>query len=85
MGGDRFSAEAAAENAAKNLVAPNFVPGDRVSVSPGDRMAYVMFVGQLPGMPSGYWVGVQYEDRVGKNDWAAQYEHLGTREVGRVY
>ena len=52
----------------KNLVAPLFVPGAKVAVHPGDRTAYVMFVGQLPGMPSGYWVGVQYDEKVGKND-----------------
>ena len=32
------------------------------------RSAQVMFVGPVPGMPAGYWVGVQYDDKVGKND-----------------
>jgi len=33
------------------------------------RLAKVMFVGMLPPpMPSGYWVGVMYEAKVGKND-----------------
>lgn len=31
-------------------------------------LAQVKFVGQVPGMPKGYWVGVQYDDRIGKND-----------------
>ena len=50
------------------MVAPQVVPGDKVATAPGDRIAYVMFVGQLPNMPAGYWVGVQYEEKVGKND-----------------
>ena len=56
------------EDKARNLITPSLVPGDMVQTVPGDRKAYVMFVGQLPGMPAGYWVGVQYEEKVGKND-----------------
>lgn len=52
----------------RNRKAPTLVPGDKVATLPGDRLAYVMFVGQLPNMPSGYWVGVQYDEKVGKND-----------------
>ena len=58
----------AKEELAANMVAPQVVPGDKVATAPGDRIAYVMFVGQLPNMPAGYWVGVQYEEKVGKND-----------------
>jgi len=56
------------EELMRNLKAPTFVPGDKVSTTPGNRLAYVMFVGQLPNMPAGYWVGVQYDEKVGKND-----------------
>jgi len=62
------TAEEQATVDAANMVAPNLVPGDKVATAPGDRIAYVMFVGQLPNMPAGYWVGVQYEEKVGKND-----------------
>ena len=32
------------------------------------RSALVKYVGQVPGMPRGYWIGVQYDEKVGKND-----------------
>lgn len=39
------------------------------SVDDSVRLAKVMYVGMLPPpMPSGYWVGVMYEAKVGKND-----------------
>jgi hypothetical protein len=53
----------------QNMIAPAFVPGDKVVIGiSGERVARVMFVGQLPSMPAGYWVGVQFDDKVGKND-----------------
>jgi len=42
--------------------------GDRVVVDPGSRKAEVRFVGKIPEIAKGYWVGVQYDDPVGKND-----------------
>ena len=33
-----------------------------------ERLAVIKFVGQVPSMPKGYWVGVQYDEKVGKND-----------------
>lgn len=33
-----------------------------------DRRAEVMFVGKIPEMPAGYWIGVEYDEPVGKND-----------------
>lgn len=54
--------------------APDVMAGDRVQVVvEGDkntiRNAYVRYVGKnVMGMPAGYWVGVQYDDKVGKND-----------------
>ena len=50
------------------------LPGDRckvfgsVSNPEAIRLARVMFVGPVPTMPLGYWVGVQYDEKVGKND-----------------
>ena len=67
---------------ARNMRAPEMVPGDKVVTSPGDRVAYVMFVGQLPNMPAGYWVGVQYEEKVGKNDGTLQGKRYFTCPPG---
>ena len=48
--------------------APSVMPGQICQTEPGGRRARVMYVGQVPGMPAGYWIGVQYDDKVGKND-----------------
>ena len=53
---------------AVHYVVPDLQPGDRCCIQPGDRMGKVMFIGPVNGMPGGYWVGVQYDDKVGKND-----------------
>mmetsp|Transcript_8717 Transcript_8717/g.18554 ORF Transcript_8717/g.18554 Transcript_8717/m.18554 type:complete len:285 (+) Transcript_8717:226-1080(+) len=42
--------------------------GQRCSVDPGDRRGEVMFVGQVEGLPLGYWVGIKYDEPLGKND-----------------
>ena len=41
-----------------HYVVPDLQPGDRCCIQPGDRMAKVMFIGPVAGMPGGYWVGV---------------------------
>ncbi|GAB4819103.1 hypothetical protein N2152v2_006149 [Parachlorella kessleri] len=41
--------------------------GSRCEVEGGRRGA-VRYVGKCPGLPLGYWVGVQYDEPVGKND-----------------
>ena len=58
------------DNAAAFMQAPQHVEvGRRCSTDPGDRLCKVMFVGVLPPpMPGGYWVGVMYDAKVGKND-----------------
>jgi hypothetical protein len=64
------------KNAESYCTVPNLMAGDRCLVSPTDggpsRNARVMYVGSVPGMPTGYWVGVQYDDKVGKNDGSIQ-------------
>uniref|UniRef100_A0A7S0RMZ6 CAP-Gly domain-containing protein n=1 Tax=Chlamydomonas leiostraca TaxID=1034604 RepID=A0A7S0RMZ6_9CHLO len=43
--------------------------GARCSVDPGDRRGEVMFVGKdVAGLPLGWWVGVKYDEPLGKND-----------------
>lgn len=42
--------------------------GNRCEVSPGGKRGSVRFVGQCPGLPLGFWVGVEYDEPVGKND-----------------
>ena len=42
--------------------------GDRVLVDPGERRAEVQFIGKIPELAPGFWIGVQYDDPVGKND-----------------
>lgn len=43
--------------------------GDRVQVTPGANRGVVKFVGtDLAALPRGWWVGVVYDEPVGKND-----------------
>ncbi|KAJ9463911.1 Tubulin-folding cofactor B [Diplonema papillatum] len=58
--------EAFAEDAAKIKV------GDRCIVFPGDRKATIRYVGKIPELKPGYWVGVEFDEPVGKNDGKAK-------------
>lgn len=43
--------------------------GQRCSVDPGDRRGEVRYVGnKADGLPLGWWVGVAYDEPLGKND-----------------
>eukprot|EP00697_Spironema_sp_BW2_P013840 gnl/Spiro4/4126_TR2057_c0_g1_i1.p1 gnl/Spiro4/4126_TR2057_c0_g1~~gnl/Spiro4/4126_TR2057_c0_g1_i1.p1 ORF type:complete len:287 (+),score=80.41 gnl/Spiro4/4126_TR2057_c0_g1_i1:46-861(+) len=42
--------------------------GNRCSVTPGGKLGTVRFVGPIPGLPEGFWVGVALDEPVGKND-----------------
>lgn len=42
--------------------------GSRCEVSPGGKRGAVRFVGAVPSLPAGPWVGVEYDEPVGKND-----------------
>jgi tubulin-folding cofactor B len=50
-----------------DLAAPMKV-GDRCEVNPGGKRGTVQFVGKLAAIAPGFWVGVQYDEPVGKND-----------------
>jgi len=49
--------------------------GDRCQVNPGGKRGSVQFVGKIPAIAPGFWVGVQYDEPVGKNDGSVK----GTR------
>ena len=46
--------------------------GNRCEVNPGGKRGVVMFVGKVEGLPKGWWVGVQFDEPVGKNDGAVK-------------
>ena len=43
-------------------------PGMRCEVFPGGKRGEVMYVGKCEGLPLGFWVGVKYDEPIGKND-----------------
>ncbi|TMW69407.1 hypothetical protein Poli38472_001563 [Pythium oligandrum] len=63
-------------NAARAPVDPATVPGpetvehmrvgDRCEVQPGGRRGQVQFIGEVPEIAAGYWVGVLFDEPVGK-------------------
>ena len=42
--------------------------GMRAEVAPGARRGEVAFVGTIDGMPPGHWVGIRFDEPVGKSD-----------------
>jgi tubulin-folding cofactor B len=42
--------------------------GDRCEVEPGDKSGVVKFVGRAGLLAPGFWVGVQYDEPLGKHD-----------------
>lgn len=46
----------------------NIKIGDRCEVEPGERRGTVKFVGQAETLAPGFWVGVQFDEPVGKHD-----------------
>ena len=56
------------EEVEDHSLAPSLLPGERCQTEPGGRLARVMFVGKIDALRAGYWVGVFYDEPVGKND-----------------
>jgi len=42
--------------------------GDRCEVTVGGKRGVVQYVGKIPQIAPGWWIGVQYDEPVGKND-----------------
>jgi len=49
-------------------VAAGMKVGDRCEVTVGGKRGLVQFVGKIPQIAPGWWIGVQYDEPVGKND-----------------
>ncbi|XP_010464690.1 PREDICTED: tubulin-folding cofactor B [Camelina sativa] len=55
------------ENHMEDLCA-NFKVGDRCQVEPGEKRGMVKYVGRAESLGPGYWVGIQYDEPLGKHD-----------------
>ncbi|XP_050228199.1 tubulin-folding cofactor B [Mercurialis annua] len=56
-----------ADNFMEDLCA-NIKVGDRCEVEPGGKRGVVKFVGRAESLAPGFWVGVQYDEPLGKHD-----------------
>lgn len=61
--------------AASDLISVSQV-GDRCEVEPGAKRGSVKFVGRAEALGRGFWVGVQYDEPLGKHD--GMYVHCLT-------
>lgn len=57
--------------------------GDRCEVEPGAKRGTVKFVGKAEALGRGFWVGVQYDEPLGKHD--GMYVHSQTMLVTNLY
>ncbi|CAD5166220.1 tubulin-folding cofactor B-like [Musa acuminata AAA Group] len=55
------------ENYMEDLCA-NIKVGDRCEVEPGEKRGIVKFVGRAEALGPGFWVGIQYDEPLGKHD-----------------
>ena len=56
--------------------------GARCEVQPGGKRGTVAFVGKCPPLPAGYWVGIVYDEPVGKNDGSVGGHRFFTAQPG---
>eukprot|EP00898_Chlorokybus_atmophyticus_P007641 jgi/Chlat1/7879/Chrsp66S07311 len=49
-------------------IAGNIQVGQRCEVDPGAKRGGVRFVGKVDSLAPGYWIGIAYDEPVGKND-----------------
>ncbi|WOK94575.1 tubulin-folding cofactor B [Canna indica] len=55
------------ENYMEDLCA-NIKVGDRCEVEPGEKRGIIKFVGRAEDLGPGFWVGIQYDEPLGKHD-----------------
>ena len=71
-GGAAKGSESKSDAAQKQAPGPESVShikvGMRCEVDPGGRRGKVSFVGEIAGMPPGFWVGVTFDEPVGKSN-----------------
>lgn len=75
----RKEAEAAGIELAPELDADSFKEqaekmkeGDRCQCQPGDRLGTVKYVGRIVALKPGFWIGVEFDEPVGKSDGSAK-------------
>eukprot|EP00189_Rhodosorus_marinus_P003896 CAMPEP_0113964752 /NCGR_PEP_ID=MMETSP0011_2-20120614/7333_1 /TAXON_ID=101924 /ORGANISM="Rhodosorus marinus" /LENGTH=252 /DNA_ID=CAMNT_0000977127 /DNA_START=87 /DNA_END=845 /DNA_ORIENTATION=+ /assembly_acc=CAM_ASM_000156 len=66
------------ENSNGEELVRSFKVGDRCEVSPGQRRGTIRFVGVADEFPAGYWVGIEYDEPVGRNDGEAKGKRFFT-------
>ena len=49
-------------------ISKNIKVGSRCEVEPGAKRGVVKFVGRAESLGPGFWVGVQYDEPLGKHD-----------------
>ncbi|PIA48155.1 hypothetical protein AQUCO_01400619v1 [Aquilegia coerulea] len=52
----------------KEDLCANFKVGDRCEVDPGEKRGVVKYIGEAETIAPGFWVGVQYDEPLGKHD-----------------
>lgn len=50
--------------------------GDRCQCQPGDRLGTVQFVGRIAALKPGFWIGVEFDEPVGKSDGTVKGERV---------
>ncbi|KPA78512.1 putative tubulin-specific chaperone [Leptomonas pyrrhocoris] len=65
------------ENSFKEA-AEKMKPGDRCCCAPGERLGTVRYVGRVAALKPGYWVGVEFDEPVGKSDGTVKGVRLFT-------
>ncbi|KAL1521164.1 hypothetical protein AB1Y20_022717 [Prymnesium parvum] len=57
-------------------LAEKITVGNRCQVNPGGKRGTVQYVGKIAAIAPGWWVGVQYDEPVGKNDGSVKSTRL---------
>lgn len=57
--------------------------GDRCEVEPGAKRGTVKFVGRAEALGRGFWVGVQYDEPLGKHNGMYVYSQIITVACSR--